>query len=126
MKKIISKRKLGRETSHRLALMRYNNLDKYNHRNQVTSLILHERIKTTVPKAKELRVYADHVITWGKQGIYHFLVNLGDLHAIREINKIVYDKEAAKKVFEVLAPRYKYFCRLLIFLENVQVVIQEF
>lgn len=53
-------------------------------------------------------------------------INLGDLHAIREINKIVYDKEAAKKVFEVLAPRYKYFFCFIYCLENVLVVIQEF
>lgn len=73
MKKLISKRKLGRETSHRLALMRYIYLYIFIYRNQVTSLILHERIKTTVAKAKELRVFADHVVTWGKQGITFFL-----------------------------------------------------
>lgn len=97
MKKLISKRKLGRETSHRLALLRY--FIKIN-RNQTTSLILHERIKTTVPKAKELRVYADKVITLSKKG---------DLNSIREVNKIVYTKEASIKLFNELAPRYKYF-----------------
>lgn len=47
-------------------------------------------------------------------------MKLGDLQAIREINKIVYDKEAAKKVFEVLAPRYKYFLKFYI----VEIVLE--
>lgn len=81
-------RKLNRSASHRLALMR----------NLVTSLFRHERIQTTDPKAKELRGWADHVITLGKEGT---------LHARRQAIGIVQDKGVVRKIFDSLAPRYK-------------------
>lgn len=52
----VFRRKLGRTSSHRLALLR----------NMLTALVTHERIKTTLPKAKELRSYADKIITASK------------------------------------------------------------
>ena len=59
MKNKIRLRKLGRTGAHRTALFR----------NMVTSLIKYERIKTTLPKAKALRHFADRVVTWAKRGL---------------------------------------------------------
>lgn len=65
MKKRIGLRKLGRTSSHRWAMLR----------NMVTSLIYHERIVTTVPKAKELARLADKVIGHAKNGKIYFSSN---------------------------------------------------
>lgn len=81
-------RKLNRTSSHRLALMR----------NLVTSLLRHERIQTTDPKAKELRSWADQVIGLAKQGT---------LHARRQALGIVQDEGVVHKLFDSLAARYK-------------------
>ncbi|MGA8182502.1 MAG: 50S ribosomal protein L17 [Terriglobia bacterium] len=81
-------RKLGRNTEHRRALLR----------NLVTSLILEERIETTLPKAKEARVAAEHMITLGKRG---------DLHARRLAASYALSAAAVKKLFEDIAKRYE-------------------
>lgn len=78
------RRKLGVTGSHRRALLK----------NMATSLFKHERIETTLAKAKELRPYAEKLITNAKKG-EHFMVR-------RQIQ----DKVVYKKLFEVLAPRY--------------------
>jgi large subunit ribosomal protein L17 len=91
MKKRNPYRRLGRSTSHKWALLR----------NLVTSLIKHERIVTTVPKAKELRRLADHVVTLAKEPPEK------RLHAIRQANAIIYEKPVLTKLFEVLGPRYE-------------------
>jgi large subunit ribosomal protein L17 len=83
----IAGRKLGRKADHKLALMK----------NLVTSLIVHERIETTVAKAKELKSFADKMITLGKKG---------DLAALRLAMKSVSNKEALGKLFKDLAPRF--------------------
>ncbi len=83
-----SGRKLGRTTSHRLAMFR----------NMVTSLLEHERIYTTLPKAKELRRWADWVITLGKQG---------DLHARRQSMAFIRSKSVVHKLFADLAQRFQ-------------------
>jgi len=83
-----SGRKLNRSTSHRVAMFR----------NMVTSLLQHERIFTTVPKAKELRRWADWMITLGKRG---------DLHARRQALAVIREKQVVHKVFEELGPRYQ-------------------
>lgn len=62
-----------------------------------TSLFRHEEIKTTTAKAKELRPYAERLIT---------LARRGDLHARRQAARTVHDKEVLKKLFEILGPRY--------------------
>jgi large subunit ribosomal protein L17 len=80
-------RKLSRNTEHRRALLR----------NLVTSLILEERIETTVPKAKEARRVAEHIITLGKRG---------DLHARRLAASYCLTAAAVKKLFEDVAKRY--------------------
>jgi len=84
----VSGRKLNRTTSHRLAMFR----------NMVTSLLQHERIFTTLPKAKELRRWADWMISLGKRG---------DLHARRQVMAYVREKETVQKIFAELGPRYQ-------------------
>mgnify|MGYP006282712029 FL=1 len=87
MRHNVDGRKLGRNASHRRAL----------YRNLVISLIAHERIKTTTPKAKEARRLADRLITFAKRG---------DLSARRHAARILNDKAAVQKLFEELGPRY--------------------
>jgi large subunit ribosomal protein L17 len=67
-------------------------------RNLITSLLRDERIQTTDPKAKEVRRWADRVITLGKQG---------SLHARRQALGIVCDRAIVRKLFDTLAPRFK-------------------
>jgi large subunit ribosomal protein L17 len=67
-------------------------------RNLITCLLREERIQTTDPKAKEVRRWADRVITLGKQG---------SLHARRQVLAIVQDKATVRKLFDTLAPRFK-------------------
>jgi len=82
-----SGRKLGRTGAHRRALMT----------NLATSLFDKERITTTLPKAKELRSFAERLITKAK----------GDtLHARRQVARHVHDSEVLRKVFDQLSPRY--------------------
>ena len=81
-------RRLNRTHEHRKALFA----------NMAGSLIEHEQIKTTLPKAKELRPIVEKLITLGKRG---------DLHARRQAAaQLKQDKDVAK-LFEVLGPRYK-------------------
>ncbi|PLX78856.1 MAG: 50S ribosomal protein L17, partial [Desulfuromonas sp.] len=82
-----SGRTLGRNSSHRKAMMR----------NMVTSLLEHEHITTTDARAKELRKLADKMITLGKKG---------SLHARRQAAAVIRDKKIVAKLFERLAPRY--------------------
>lgn len=79
--------KLNRTSSHRKAMFR----------NMVTSLFKHERIRTTDVKAKELRRWADNLITLAKRG---------DLHARRQALAIVREKAVVHKLFEEAAQRY--------------------
>lgn len=79
--------KLGRTTSHRRSLLR----------NMVTSLIMEERIETTVPKAKALRPSIEKMITLGKKG---------DLAARRKAAAYVMTDEAVAKLFDTLGPRF--------------------
>jgi len=88
MRHLKSGRKLNRTLSHRSALMR----------NLITSLLRDEKIQTTDPKAKELKRWADRVISLGKQG---------SLHARRRVLGIVRDKAVVRKLFDTIAPRFK-------------------
>ena len=81
-------RKLNRTASHRKAMFA----------NMAASLIEHEQIVTTLPKAKEMRSIADKLITLGKRG---------DLHARRQAISQIKDVAQVKKLFDVLGPRYK-------------------
>ncbi len=80
-------RKLNRTASHRKAMFA----------NMAASLIEHEQIVTTLPKAKELRSIADKLITLGKRG---------DLHARRQAIARIKDVAQVKKLFDVPGPRY--------------------
>lgn len=81
-------RKLNRTHEHRKAMFA----------NMVSSLIEHEQIKTTLPKAKELKRIADKIITLGKRG---------DLNSRRIATGELRQDAAVKKLFDTLAPRYK-------------------
>lgn len=91
----IAHRKLGRVSEHRLALLR----------NQATALLRHERIETTVPKAKELRPFVERLITLAKRG-----VATGEapktLHARRLVARDLQDVSVVTKLFDELAPRF--------------------
>jgi len=79
--------KLNRTTSHRQAMFK----------NMVTSLFKHDRIRTTDVKAKELRRWAEHIITLAKRG---------DLHARRQVMAIVQEKDVVHKLFENADKRF--------------------
>jgi large subunit ribosomal protein L17 len=79
--------KLNRTSSHRQAMFR----------NMVTSLLKHDRIKTTDAKAKELRRWADHIITLAKRG---------DLHARRQALSIVREKAVVHQIFADAPKRF--------------------
>ena len=81
-------RRLNRTASHRKAMLA----------NMAVSLLNHEQIKTTLPKAKELRRVADKMITLGKKGT---------LHSRRQAASFLRDDVAVTKLFAVLAERYQ-------------------
>jgi len=83
----VSGRKLGMTTSHRLAMFS----------NMAAALIKHEQIKTTLPKAKEMRPIIERLITLGKKG---------GLANRRKAFAMLRDDVMVKKLFDVLAPRY--------------------
>lgn len=83
-----SLRKLNRTHSHRKAMFA----------NMAASLIKHEQIKTTLPKAKELRPIVERLVTLSKRG---------DLHARRLVASRLQDKDMTKKLFDILGPRYQ-------------------
>ncbi|MEE8122876.1 MAG: 50S ribosomal protein L17 [Alphaproteobacteria bacterium] len=83
----LSGRKLNRTSSHRKAMFA----------NMAVALIKHEQIKTTLPKAKELRAVVDKLITLGKRGT---------LHTRRQALAVLQDKKITGKLFDTLAARY--------------------
>lgn len=83
-----SYRKLGRESSHRRAMLR----------NLATSLVENGRIRTTVPRAKELRPIVEKLVTLGKKG---------GLHQRRQAESYLFGQTAAKKLCTELGPRFK-------------------
>ncbi len=88
MRHRVSGRKLNRTSSHRKAMFS----------NMAASLLRHEQINTTVPKAKEIRPIVEKMITLGKRG---------DLHARRQAHSFLRDAEVVSKLFDDLAERYK-------------------
>lgn len=85
MIKNLGRRKLSKTGSHRKAMFS----------NMTSSLIMREKIKTTLPKAKELRIFAEKVITNAKK----------DKRG--EVRRYLKDKNACDKLFDVVAPRYR-------------------
>jgi large subunit ribosomal protein L17 len=94
----IAGRKLSVTSTHRIAMFR----------NMATSLIKHEQITTTLPKAKELRPYVERIITLGKRG---------GLHARRQAYAQLMDQKVVDKLFTTIADRYRSrpggYCRVL-------------
>ena len=88
MKHNVKNKKLNKNSSHRKAMFM----------NMSNALIKHEQITTTLPKAKELRRFIEKIITFGKKG---------DLFSRRKTVSILQDQKMTKKVFEILADRYK-------------------
>ena len=88
MRHRMSGRKLNMKSAHREAVFA----------NMTVSLLRHEQIKTTKPKAKELRSFADKMVTLGKRGT---------LHARRQAFAFLRDDGAVQKLFDSLAERYK-------------------
>ena len=88
MRHRVAGRKLSRHTQHRELMFR----------NMLVSLLQHERIKTTLAKGKELRSWADRIISLGKQGT---------LHARRRAFALLRDKEIVKKLFDEIALKFK-------------------
>ncbi|MBW7851288.1 MAG: 50S ribosomal protein L17 [Rhodospirillales bacterium] len=84
----MSGRKLNRTSAHRKAMFA----------NLAVALLKHEQIKTTLPKAKDLRPIAEKLITLGKRG---------DLHARRQAAAFLRDDTIVRKLFDTLGPRYK-------------------
>ena len=84
----ISGRKLNRRSSHRKAMFD----------NMAAALIKHEQIKTTLPKAKDLRPVVEKLITLGKRG---------GLHARRQAISVLQDRKLTEKLFSTLAERYR-------------------
>ncbi len=82
-------RKLGKKSQHRTAMFA----------NMAAALIKHEQIKTTLPKAKELRPVVEKLVTLSRRGA-------GNLHARRQALSTVRDEAQVKKLFDVIGPRY--------------------
>src|SRR5271170_6581430 len=85
----MSGRKLNRTASHRKALFA----------NMAAALIKHEQIRTTLPKAKELRPFVEKLVTLSRRGA-------ADLHARRQAMAQIKDATQVKKLFDVIGPRY--------------------
>ena len=89
-------RKLGRVSEHRIALLR----------NQATALLMHERIETTVPKAKELRPFVERIITIAKRGVKAADPKGKTLSARAQVMRDVHNEDVVTKLFDSLAPRF--------------------
>ena len=96
MRHNVAHRKLGRVTEHRLALLR----------NQATALLRHERIETTLPKAKELRPFVERLITIARRGVASGDANGKTLHARRLVLAELQDRVVVSKLFDTIAPRF--------------------
>lgn len=97
MRHRVAHRKLGRVSEHRLALLR----------NQAQALLRYERIETTVPKAKELRPFVEHLITRAKRGLVSGAPEGKALHARRLVLRDLADKAVVAKLFDTIAPRFE-------------------
>ncbi|MGE3273501.1 MAG: 50S ribosomal protein L17 [Vicinamibacterales bacterium] len=96
MRHRVAHRKLGRTTEHRIALLR----------NQAEALLRHERIETTVPKAKELRPFVERLITIAKRGVKAADPKGQTLAARRLVMRDLVNEDVVAKLFDHLAPRF--------------------
>ncbi len=96
MRHRVAHRKLGRVTEHRIALLR----------NQSVALIRHERIETTVAKAKELRPFVERIITVAKRSLDAAQGSARAVTARRTVARDLADAVIVRKLFDTIAPRY--------------------
>jgi large subunit ribosomal protein L17 len=96
MRHRVAHRKLGRVSEHRRALLR----------NQAEALLRHERIETTVPKAKELRPFVEKIITIAKRGVKANDAKGRTLTARRLVMRDIVNEDVVAKLFDQLAPRF--------------------
>lgn len=96
MRHRVAHRKLGRVTEHRIAMLR----------NQASALLLHERIETTVPKAKELKPFVERIITIAKRSLADTSDPVRGVNARRLVARDIADKAVVTKLFDEIAPRF--------------------
>ncbi len=87
MRHRVKGKQLSRTADHRRAMLR----------NMATSLFRHERVVTTQTKAKELRPFAEKLITWARRG---------DLHARRQVERVIKDRKVSGRLFGEIGPRF--------------------
>ena len=97
MRHRVGHRKLGRLTEHRISMLR----------NQAEALIRHERLETTMPKAKELRPFVERIITIAKRGLAAGDAKAGSLHARRMVLRDIQNRDVVAKLFDTIAPRFE-------------------
>ena len=96
MRHRVAYRKLGRVTEHRIAMLR----------NQASALIEHERIQTTVPRAKELRPFVERIISIAKRSLDAPEGSSQSVTARRRVAADIADRAVVTKLFDTIAPRY--------------------
>jgi large subunit ribosomal protein L17 len=96
MRHRVAYRKLGRVTEHRIAMLR----------NQASALLDHERIQTTVPRAKELRPFVERIISIAKRSLDAPEGSSHSVTARRRVAADIADRAVVAKLFETIAPRY--------------------
>ena len=96
MRHRVAYRKLGRVTEHRLAMLR----------NQASALIEHERIQTTVARAKELRPFVERIISVAKRSLSAPEKSAHHVTARRVVGADIADRVVLRKLFDTIAPRY--------------------
>ena len=96
MRHNVAHRKLGRVTEHRIAMLR----------NQASNLLLHERIETTVPKAKDLRPFVERLITIAKRSLNAPEGSTAAVVARRRVAADIANRDVVAKLFTTIAPRY--------------------
>jgi len=96
MRHRVAYRKLGRVTEHRIAMLR----------NQASALIEHERIQTTVPRAKELRPFVERIISVAKRSLTAPEGSTRGVTARRTVARDLANRAIVSKLFETIAPRY--------------------
>ena len=96
MRHRVAHRKLGRVTEHRISMLR----------NQASALIEHERIETTVAKAKELQPFVERIITVAKRSLKAAEGSTHGVTARRSVARDIADREVVTKLFDTIAPRF--------------------
>ena len=96
MRHRVAHRKLGRVTEHRIAILR----------SQASALIEHERIETTVARAKELRPFVERIISVAKRSLKQADSAIGNVNARRTVSTDIFNRDVVTKLFAEIAPRY--------------------